>query len=186
MHVSGQLRVHFGTLANDIFIVCFRHVSRESKTLRERGLCGIVARCGDGDGWRRERVRVGRTLRDDVGSGTERGDNEDACGWYVESQTHVLVAVADGVSGEAGGEIASRTAIDVTLRAYKESSASWGALKRLYRAAQQANIEIHDRALVVTELRRMATTLTAAVVEGGMVHAAQCGDSRPLSDPRRQ
>jgi PPM family protein phosphatase len=110
--------------------------------------------------------------------GTERGDNEDACGWYVESQTHVLVAVADGVSGEAGGEIASRTAIDVTLRAYKESSASWGALKRLYRAAQQANIEIHDRALVVTELRRMATTLTAVVVEGGMVHAAHVGDSR--------
>jgi serine/threonine protein phosphatase PrpC len=110
--------------------------------------------------------------------GTERGENEDACGWYVENPTHVLVAVADGVSGEAGGEIASRTAIDVTLRSYKESSASWGALKRIYRAAQQANIEIHDRALVVTELRRMATTLTAVVVEGGMVYAAHVGDSR--------
>ena len=36
--------------------------------------------------------------------GTERGDNEDACGWYAESETHVLVAVADGVSGEAGGK----------------------------------------------------------------------------------
>lgn len=111
-------------------------------------------------------------------AGTERGDNEDACGWYVEDPTHVLVAVADGVSGEAGGEIASRTAIDVTLRTYKESSASWGALKRAYRAAQQANIEIHDRALVVTELRRMATTLTAVVVEGGLVYAAHVGDSR--------
>ncbi len=110
--------------------------------------------------------------------GTERGDNEDACGWYVEAPTHVLVAVADGVSGEAGGEIASRTAIDVTLRTYKESVASWGALKRVYRAAQQANIEIHDRAMIVTELRRMATTLTAVVVEGGMVYAAHVGDSR--------
>jgi PPM family protein phosphatase len=110
--------------------------------------------------------------------GTERGDNEDACGCYAESDTHVLVAVADGVSGEAGGEIASRTAIDVTLRTYKESSASWGSLKRVYRAAQQANIEIHDRALVVTELRRMATTLTAVVVEGGMTYAAHVGDSR--------
>ena len=90
----------------------------------------------------------------------------------------MLVAVADGVSGEEGGEIASRTAIDVTLRAYKDSPAAWGALRRLYRAAQQANIEIHDRALVVTELRRMSTTLTAIVVEGGMVHAAHVGDSR--------
>jgi len=111
-------------------------------------------------------------------TGTERSDNEDACGSYVESPTHVLVAVADGVSGEQGGEIASRTAVDVTLRAYKESSASWGALKRLYRAAQQANIEIHDRALVVTELRGMSTTLTAVVVERGLAYAAHVGDSR--------
>jgi serine/threonine protein phosphatase PrpC len=110
--------------------------------------------------------------------GTERGNNEDACAVYVEAPTHVLVAVADGVSGEEGGEIASRTAVDVTIRAYKESPGSWGPLRRVYRAAQQANIEIHDRALVVTELRRMSTTLTAIVVEGGMVHAAHIGDSR--------
>ncbi len=111
-------------------------------------------------------------------SGTTRADNEDACGTYVEGPTHVLVAVADGVSGEEGGEIASRTAIDVTLQAYAESAAKWGPARRLYRAAQQANIEIYDRAVVVTELRRMATTLTAIVVEGGTVHAAHVGDSR--------
>ncbi len=111
-------------------------------------------------------------------TGTERRDNEDACGSYVEHETRVLVAVADGVSGEEGGEIASRTAIDVTVRAYKESQATWGVPKRLQRAVQQANIEIHDRALVVTELRRMATTLTSVVVDGGMVHAAHVGDSR--------
>lgn len=110
--------------------------------------------------------------------GTERGNNEDACGTYVANPTHVVLAVADGVSGEEGGEIASRTAIDVTLRAYRESPDSWGPLRRLYRAAQQANIEIHDRALVVTELRRMSTTLTAIVVEGGQVYAAHVGDSR--------
>jgi protein phosphatase len=110
--------------------------------------------------------------------GTERGHNEDACGVHAEGPLHVLVAVADGVGGEEGGEIASRTAIDVTLRAYRESPATWGAAKRLYRAVQAANIEIHDRALVVTELRRMATTLTAIVIEGGMAHAAHVGDSR--------
>ncbi len=110
--------------------------------------------------------------------GTERGNNEDAVGSYVEAPTHVLLAVADGVSGEEGGEIASRTAVDVTIRAYKESAASLGALRRLYRAAQQANIEIHDCALVVTELRRMSTTLTAMVFEGGTVYAAHVGDSR--------
>jgi PPM family protein phosphatase len=110
--------------------------------------------------------------------GTERGQNEDACGSHVESATHVLVAVADGVSGEAGGEFASTSAIEVTLRAYRESPVSWGPAKRLYRAAQQANIEIYDRALVVTELRGMSTTLTAIVVDGDTLYAAHVGDSR--------
>jgi serine/threonine protein phosphatase PrpC len=109
--------------------------------------------------------------------GTEKGQNEDACVSHAEGPTHVLVVVADGVGGEEGGEVASRMAVDVTLRAYMESPLSWGPAKRLYRAAQQANIEIHDRALVVTELRRMATTLTAIVVDGGTLHAAHVGDS---------
>jgi protein phosphatase len=110
--------------------------------------------------------------------GTTRTDNEDACGTYVEEPSRVLVAVADGVSGEEGGETASRMAIDVTLRAFRESPRSWTTPKRLYRAVQQANIEVHDLALVVPELRRMSTTLTAIVVDGGKLFAAHVGDSR--------
>jgi serine/threonine protein phosphatase PrpC len=82
--------------------------------------------------------------------GTQRPANEDSCGTYV----------------------------DVTIRAFRESPSSWGPLKRIHRAAQQANIEIHDRALVVTELCRMSTTLTAVVVHEGILHAAHVGDSR--------
>jgi protein phosphatase len=111
-------------------------------------------------------------------AGTERQNNEDACGAHVESASHVVVAVADGVSGEEGGEIASQTAIEVTLRRYRENAASWGPAKRLFRAAQEANITIHDKALVVTELRRMATTLTAVVVDGNVAHAVHVGDCR--------
>lgn len=110
--------------------------------------------------------------------GTQRATNEDACGTYLESDTCVLAVVADGVSGYEGGEVASQTAVAVTLRAFRESPLSWGPLKRIHRAAQQANIEIHDRALVVTELSRMSTTLTAVVVHDGILHAAHVGDSR--------
>jgi serine/threonine protein phosphatase PrpC len=110
--------------------------------------------------------------------GTARDTNEDACGTYLESPTCALAVVADGVSGYEGGEIASETAVDVTIRAFRESPPAWGPLKRIHRAVQQANIEIHDRALVVTELRRMSTTLTAAVVHDGILHAAHVGDSR--------
>ena len=110
--------------------------------------------------------------------GTQRIMNEDACGTYIESETCTLAVVADGVSGYEGGQIASQTAVEVILRAFRESPLSWGPLKRIHRAAQQANIEIHDRALVVTELCRMSTTLTAVVVHEGILHAVHVGDSR--------
>jgi PPM family protein phosphatase len=126
-----------------------------------------------------EKCESGRVLVAAVSDcGTERPANEDACGTYVENEACTLAVVADGVSGYEGGQIASQTAVEVTLRAFRESPTSWGALKRLHRAAQQANIEIHDRALVVTELCRMSTTLTAVVVHEGILHAVHVGDSR--------
>jgi protein phosphatase len=110
--------------------------------------------------------------------GTDRASNEDACGSYAESDNCVIFAVADGVGGYEGGEIASAQAIEVTLGAFRESPAGWGPAKRLHRAVQRANIEIHNRALTVPELRRMATTLTAGVVCDGVLYAAHVGDCR--------
>ncbi len=110
--------------------------------------------------------------------GTSRPDNEDSCGTFVEGPQSVVFAVADGVGGYEGGEVASAMAIDITLGAYRKSPREWGPAKRLYRAFQSANIEIHNRALAVPELRRMATTLTAVAIEGGSVNAAHVGDCR--------
>jgi protein phosphatase len=112
--------------------------------------------------------------------GAEREENHDACGWHVEG-SQLLVLIADGVSGEESGKVASQMAIDVTLKTYRESPAACDPGKRLYHAAQQANIEIHDRALVVPELRQMSTTLTAVVVDAGTLHAAHLGHSRLYS-----
>jgi serine/threonine protein phosphatase PrpC len=110
--------------------------------------------------------------------GTKRPGNEDSCGHFIESPDSVVFAVADGVGGYEGGEIASRMAIDVTLEAYRESPVDWGASKRLHRAVQRANIAIHDKALIVPELCRMATTLTAVAVDKGMLSAVHVGDCR--------
>lgn len=110
--------------------------------------------------------------------GTERDSNEDACGIHLDDAGSVLVVVADGVSGYEGGEIASRTAVDVTIAAYCESPPSWGPAKRIFRAVQRANIEIYDRTLVVPELRRMSCTVTAVLVHDGVAYGAHVGDSR--------
>ncbi len=110
--------------------------------------------------------------------GTNRANNEDSCGHLIESPEAAMFAVADGVGGYEGGEIASRMAIDVTLESYRESPREWGAAKRLARAVQNANIEIHNRTLIVPELRRMATTLTAVAIERATLSAAHVGDCR--------
>jgi PPM family protein phosphatase len=110
--------------------------------------------------------------------GTDRPGNEDACGYFIEGPEAALLVVADGIGGYEGGEIASRMAVDITIEAYRESPPAWGAAKRLQRAVQRANIEIHNRAIAVPELRRMGTTLTALVVEAGRLSAAHVGDCR--------
>jgi protein phosphatase len=111
-------------------------------------------------------------------AGTMRPGNEDAVGFERDAAGSALVAVADGVSGQEGGEVASKRAVETLLRAYREEPASLPAAKRLARAFQQANIEVYELATTVPELRGMATTLTAAVIERGHLTAAHVGDSR--------
>jgi protein phosphatase len=110
--------------------------------------------------------------------GTERGDNEDSCVSHRESDERGLVAVADGVSSYDGGEVASQRATEVLVRSFKEQGPGVATMKRLVRAVQQANIEIYDTAVVVPQLRRMCTTLTAVVLDRGEALAAHVGDSR--------
>ncbi len=111
-------------------------------------------------------------------AGAGRELNEDSCASFLEGPGRAVVAVADGVSGGEAGEVASRVAVDATLRAFREEWPSLPAAQRLYRAVQQANIEVSDRARVVPELRGMATTLTAAAVDGAVLTVVHVGDSR--------
>lgn len=111
-------------------------------------------------------------------TGTAREHNEDACGHLIDDLGTAVFAVADGVGGYEGGEVASSMAIEITLEAWRSSPAAWGAAKRLARAVQRANIEIYNRAIAVPELRGMCTTLTAVSIERGMLSAAHVGDCR--------
>jgi len=122
-----------------------------------------------------EAAAVDLALLSDIG--TNRSNNEDSCG-HITDKGDVIFAVADGIGGYEGGEVASAMAIEITLRAYRENAVGWGPSKRLHRAVQEANIEIHNRALTVPELRRMGTTLTAAAVSDGVLHAVHVGDCR--------
>jgi len=111
----------------------------------------------------------------DVGGGWT---NEDAYGHWAPESGEVVFAIADGVGGHEGGEVASRLAIATTLQVYRDSPRAWGPAKRLHHAVQQANLVIHNRALAEPELARMATTLTAVVVSDAVLQVVHVGDSR--------
>jgi protein phosphatase len=110
--------------------------------------------------------------------GTSRPTNQDAHGFLDDGSDRIVFVVADGVGGYDGGEEASRIAVDITLSNFRESPTAWSPEKRLSRAVQDANIAIHDRALIVPELSQMRTTITAVLIERWQLFAAHVGDCR--------
>jgi protein phosphatase len=120
------------------------------------------------------RVEVGALSH----TGTIRSVNEDHCAAFVDAEGTALAIVADGVSGQNAAEQASRLAVEAALRSYTEQPWRTAPGKRLYRAAQSANIAVHDLALAVPELRGMATTFTAVAVARGELTAVHIGDTR--------
>ncbi|MES2390514.1 MAG: protein phosphatase 2C domain-containing protein [Acidobacteriota bacterium] len=95
-----------------------------------------------------------------------------------------LYAVCDGMGGAAGGEVASRIAIDTFLTVARqeieavrgESNGSTG--RALQRAAAAANRAVCAKAAFDTRFRGMGTTLVAARIEGAELTALNVGDSR--------
>jgi PPM family protein phosphatase len=110
-------------------------------------------------------------MRIEVGAATDIGrvreGNEDS--YLVDAP---LYAIADGMGGHRGGEVASSLAIE-TMEAM--SKAGDGSLADLVRAANRA---VHDRSLHDRAVSGMGTTLTAIVVEDRTAHLAHVGDSR--------
>jgi PPM family protein phosphatase len=92
-----------------------------------------------------------------------------------------LFAVADGMGGHAGGEVASRVAV-ATLQDAFGSDHHQRTADHLLDAVRAANNAVYERSQADASLRGMGTTLTAAalVVEGEeeRIAVANVGDSR--------
>src|SRR5919204_553152 len=115
--------------------------------------------------------------------GRKREDNEDAFGAFVPQDPEMLdrrgrlFVVADGMGGEAAGEIASRTAVEVTLRSYFEDPFVAPA-DALTRGIQRANAAIYEEAKANPDRKGMGTTCTLIALRGGDAFIAHVGDSR--------
>ncbi|HSL11587.1 MAG TPA: Stp1/IreP family PP2C-type Ser/Thr phosphatase, partial [Actinomycetota bacterium] len=83
-----------------------------------------------------------------------------------------LYAVADGMGGHRGGDVASQLALETVERMFREGH---GTLEEQIREANRA---VFARSAEDRSVAGMGTTLTAALVREGQVHLAHVGDSR--------
>lgn len=106
-------------------------------------------------------------------TGRKRLRNEDA---VVVSAP--LFAVADGMGGAKGGQLAAQLAAGVLSDHASSGSRALDAETRLRALVTEANRQVFTRAQSDSSLAGMGTTVTAAVVEGDEVSIVQVGDSR--------
>lgn len=105
--------------------------------------------------------------------GLVRKVNEDS--FYISHEKNVL-AVADGMGGYVGGEIASKTAVEAI--AYYFKNFSYAAPVQLEKAIQYANSSILSKTLIDPSLKGMGTTVSLVTLARHMAFWGNVGDSR--------
>ena len=88
-----------------------------------------------------------------------------------------LIAVADGVGGAPGGDIASTAAIEALAKTFSPPTLRESARSALGAAVQKANAAVLEAA-EDERTRHAATTLVAAAIRGREAAVANLGDSR--------
>ena len=110
-------------------------------------------------------------MRIDAGVATDKGQvregNEDA--YLVEPP---LYAVADGMGGHRGGEVASQLALETIADLFRTGGIP------LAEQVRRANQAVFERSGADRAVAGMGTTLTAALVQGEVAHLMHVGDSR--------
>jgi PPM family protein phosphatase len=106
--------------------------------------------------------------------GRTRSGNEDS---YLRGRT--VFAVADGLGGHQGGEVASAAAVEpLAALDGREFADPAEAAEALAGAIAEANSAILDQAAGDPGLWGMGTTVTAAALAGDHLQLAHVGDSR--------
>jgi len=108
--------------------------------------------------------------------GQKRTNNQDS---ILVNPELGLFAVADGMGGHSGGEVASSMSIKTLEHAFKNKSATKLSVPDLLeKSIVECNNVIYDKSQENEGLRGMGTTLTAAKIDNDCLFIGQVGDSR--------
>jgi serine/threonine protein phosphatase PrpC len=118
-------------------------------------------------------VRAGLKHASGTDTGRRRTNNEDRL--YVDPDRGIF-AVIDGVGGQAAGEHAAETAVEVIRERLERQTGT--PQERLSEAIALANNEIYRLAHTNPEWAGMACVLTVALIEDDIVTVGHVGDSR--------
>ncbi len=99
-----------------------------------------------------------------------RENNEDYCKTISHGSKHIL-ALADGLGGHSGGEVASETAVVMALRQLGQT----GDISNAFDMAQSAVMEMQQQKRNLVSMR---TTLVLAVINEDRLRFGHIGDSR--------
>jgi len=117
-------------------------------------------------------------------TGPTRKNNEDSCGHYLPATPEEAqlrgwcFAIADGVGGQEGGEVASALAIDTILTRLPSVSANESLTTALGRIVQMANQRVYEASAVGFRMGSIATTIVACALRYDRAVVAHVGDSR--------
>ncbi|HEX4425668.1 MAG TPA: protein phosphatase 2C domain-containing protein [Terriglobales bacterium] len=118
-------------------------------------------------------------------TGLVREHNEDCIGHFAPATTESvrthgwLFAIADGVGGQAMGELASRAAVDSVLSSFRSAPQGESHSELLPRLVQQANKLVYEAGRTASsKVAPMATTFVACALRFDLAVVAHVGDSR--------
>lgn len=127
-----------------------------------------------------------KAMRDRVAGDSRRGDREyqedafkviDLRECSTEDDDAVLLVLADGMGGHAGGALASEIAVNRFAEAYVEMMSSPSLMKRFERSLEAVNLGLQEAIAEKPHLKGMGCTLIAAVVENDRLVWISIGDS---------
>lgn len=116
--------------------------------------------------------------------GPARENNEDFVGFWQpetveEKRGRGAVAVlADGVGGLHKGEVASRLAVEMALKTFREALGENTPQQLITQMFNAANIAVYDKGMEDHGKARMATTLAIVVLRNSEIIVGNVGDSR--------